>query len=153
MESRKAGGNVASPGLAAAIERAKDDSMPKDNIERAIAKGKGADGIAMNEVLFETFGPGGVALLITALTDNNNRTSQEIKHILGKAGYTLGAPGSASWAFVKSSTGTYTPTMPVSLSEEDGEALGTLIESLEEQADVQDVYTTADTGDGTVFNS
>lgn len=147
MESRKASGNVASAGLAAAIERAKADSMPKENIERAIAKGRGTDGAAMTEVLFETFGPGGVAMLITAVTDNNNRTSQEVKHILSKAGYPLGAPGSAVWAFVKSGTGTYTPTMPMGLSDEDGEALGNLIEVLEEQADVQDIFTTADSSD------
>jgi len=147
MESRKAGGNVDSPGLAAAIERAKADSMPKENIERAVLKGKGALGDAMYEVLFETFGPGGTAILITAVTDNNNRTSQEVKHILSKAGYQLGAPGSASWAFTKSTDGIYTPTMPINLSDSDGEMLGTLIEALEDQADVQDVFTTADSDD------
>jgi len=147
MESRKAGSNVASPGLAAAIERAKADSMPKENIERAVSKGKGTDSAALNEVLFETFGPGGVALLITAVTDNNNRTSQEVKHILNKAGYPLGVPGSAAWAFTKSPQGGYTPTLPISLSDTDGEVLANLIEALEEQADVQDIYTTADTLD------
>lgn len=149
MESRKASGNVASPGLAAAIERAKADSMPKDNIERAVLKGKGADGTAMNEVLFETFGPGGAAILITAVTDNNNRTSQEVRHILSKAGYQLGAPGSAAWAFTKATAGGYTPTVPASLSDADGEALANLIEALEEQADVQDIYTTADSTEDT----
>lgn len=143
MESRKAGGNLASPGLAAAITRAKADAMPKDNIDRAVAKGKGADGAALEAVLFETFGPGGVAILITALTDNNNRTSQEIRHLLTKAGYSLGAPGSAAWAFIKAE-GVYTPTTPLTLSEGDGEALAELIEALEENDDVQDVFTTAD---------
>ncbi len=143
MESRKAGGNLASPGLAAAITRAKADAMPKDNIDRAVAKGKGADGAALEAVLFETFGPGGTAILITAVTDNNNRTSQEIRHLLTKAGYSLGAPGSAAWAFQKSSEG-YTPTSPLTLSDSDGEALAGLIEALEEHDDVQDIYTTAD---------
>lgn len=143
MESRRAGGNVASPGLAAAIERAKADSMPKDNIERAIAKGTGSNGATLEEVMFETFGPGGTAILITAVTDNNNRTNQEIKFILSKAGYQLGAPGSAAWAFTKTATG-YVPTTPLSLSDADGEALADLIEKLEDNDDVQDIYTSAD---------
>lgn len=143
MESRKANGDVNSPGLAAVILRAKADSMPKDNIDRAVAKGKGADGANLTEVLFETFGPGGTAILITAVTDNNNRTSQEVRHALTKAGYQLGAPGSAAWAFTKAADG-YHPTMPLSLNDSDGEALGELIEKLEELDDVQDIYTTAD---------
>ncbi len=144
MESRKAGGDVNSPGLAAAIERAKKDSMPKENIERAVTKGSGQESDSLQEVLFETFGPGGTAILITAVTDNNNRTNQEIKHILSKNGYQLGSPGSASWAFSKNDTGAYFPHAPISLDEKAGEDLATLIEHLEEQADVQEIYTTAD---------
>jgi YebC/PmpR family DNA-binding regulatory protein len=143
MESRRAGGNVAAAGLAAAIERAKADSMPKENIERAIAKGKGADSAAMSEVLFETFGPGGVAMLITAVTDNNNRTSQEIKHLLSKAGYQLGAPGSASWAFSKHAGG-YIPMQSVTVTDDAGQELADLIEALDDHPDVQDIFTTAD---------
>jgi YebC/PmpR family DNA-binding regulatory protein len=143
MESRKAKGDITSPGLSAAIERAKKDSMPKENIDRAIAKGAGSDGTSLEEVLFETYGPGGVAILIVAVTDNNNRTNQEIKHILSKAGYTLGSPGSSAWAFTKSTTG-YTPTNSISLSQEDIELLDTLLESLGTQADVQEIFTTAD---------
>jgi YebC/PmpR family DNA-binding regulatory protein len=143
MESRLCGGDVNSPGLFAAIERAKRDSMPKENIERAVAKGKGNDGAQLHEVLFETYGPGGVAMLITAVTDNNNRTSQEIKHTLSHLGYQLGGPGSASWAFTKKDH-IYAPNTPLALSDEDGEQLAHLIEALEEQADVHDIFTTAD---------
>ncbi len=143
MESRKAGGDINSPGLAAAIERAKKDSMPKDNIDRAVAKGAGTDGTALEEVIFEAFGPGGTAMVITAVTDNNNRTAPEIRHIFSKAGYELGAPGSAAWAFTKTTDG-YVPQNPIDLSDEDGEKLANLIEALEDQDDVQDVYTTAD---------
>lgn len=146
MESRKAGGDTASPGLAAAIERAKKDSMPKDNIDRAVAKGRGAEGAALQEVMFEAYGPGGVAILITAVTDNNNRTSQEIRHTFTKAGYQLGTPGSAAWAFTKTEHG-YTPSTPLGLTDKDGEALADLIEKLEENEDVQDIYTTADSND------
>lgn len=143
MESRKCGGNITSPSLIAAIDRAKKDSMPKDNIDRAVAKGAGATGAAYHEVLFEAFGPGGVAILITAITDNNNRTSQEIKNIFVKANLVLGTPGCASWAFSKTADG-YTPTTPIDLSEADGEVLASLIEKLEDNDDVQEIFTSAD---------
>lgn len=143
LESKKASGDVASPGLAAAIERAKKDSMPKDNIDRAVAKGRGGDAGNLEEVMYEAYGPGGTALLITALTDNNNRTSAEIKHLLSKKGYALGTPGSAAWAFEKTAAG-YTPKTRMELSDKDGEELASLIELLEENEDVQDIYTAAD---------
>lgn len=143
MESRKAGGNLASASLQAAISRAKADSMPKDNIDRAVAKGAGAGGAALIEVMFEAFGPGGTAILITAVTDNNNRTSPEIRSIFTKAGLALGGPGSASWAFTKTGD-KYIPMNPVDLSDEDGEKLADLVEKLEDQEDVQEVFTTAD---------
>lgn len=146
MESRKALGNLASPGLIAAIDRAKKDSMPKENIDRAVAKGGGTDGTTLSEVLYETYGPAGVAILVTAVTDNPNRTTPEIKHVLSKLGYQLGSSGSASWAFTKTAEG-YTPNMPADLSDTDGEKLAALIETLEEHDDVQDIYTTADTKD------
>lgn len=146
MESRKANGNLSSPGLAAAIERAKKDSMPKDNIDRAVAKGAGGDGAKLEEVMYEAFGPGGTAMIITAVTDNNNRTAPEIRHIFTKAGLALGTPGSAAWAFTKTDAG-YIPNSPVELSDADGEKLASLIEALEENDDVQDVYTTADSAD------
>lgn len=143
MESRRAGGNLSSPGLIAVIDRAKKDSMPKENIDRAVAKGAGAGAAALEEVVFEAFGPGGVGMIITAVTDNNNRTSPEIRHIFTKAGYSLGAPGTAMWAFTKTADG-YVPQNPVELNDTDGEALANLIEALEEQDDVQEIYTTAD---------
>jgi len=143
MESRRAQGNLTSPSLIAAIERAKKDSMPKENIDRAVQKGAGSTGTALEEVLFEAFGPGGVGMIIRAVTDNNNRTAPEIRHIFTKAGYSLGAPGTALWAFTKTSDG-YTPNNPTELTNDDGEALGTLIEALEDHDDVQDVFTTAD---------
>lgn len=144
VESRKANGDVNSPSLAAAIERAKKDSMPKDNIERAVAKGGGSEGAALEEIMFEGYGPAGVALLIQVVTDNNNRTAPEIRHIFTKAGYQLGTPGSASWAFEKKD-GEYIPSNPMELSDEDGEKLADFVEKLEDNDDVTNVYTTADT--------
>lgn len=146
MESRKAHGDLAAPGLIAAIERAKKDSMPKDNIDRAVQKGKAAEGNALTEVIYETFGPGGTALIITAVTDNPNRTTPEIRHLLSKAGYALGAAGSSTWAFTKTAQG-YIPTTPLELSDADGEKLAALIEALEEHDDVQEIYTTADSAE------
>ena len=143
MESRKTGGNLSSPALASVIERAKKDSMPKDNIDRAVAKGAGTGGATLTEVVYETFGPGGTAIVITAVTDNPNRTTPEIKHLLSKAGYQLGGIGSATWAFTKQQH-IYVPNIPMTLSDEDGEKLASLIEAIETHADVQDVFTTAD---------
>ncbi|MEY2665466.1 MAG: hypothetical protein RLZZ480_571 [Candidatus Parcubacteria bacterium] len=143
MEARKAGGDATSAGVLAAIERAKKDSMPKENIDRAVAKGSGAGGAALEEVIFEAFGPGGVGMIITAVTDNNNRTAPEIRHIFTKAGYQLGAPGSAMWAFTKEND-RYIPQNPLDVSDEDGEKLANLIEALEDQDDVQEIFTTTD---------
>jgi len=89
--------------LAAAVQKARDASMPKDNIERAIAKGTGAgaDAAAIEAVLYEAYAPGGVALLIEALTDNRNRTGADIRHLLTKYGGSLGEPGSVAYLFEK----------------------------------------------------
>jgi YebC/PmpR family DNA-binding regulatory protein len=77
--------------------------MPKDNIERAIAKGTGADADAdaFESVLYEGYGPGGVAILVEALTDNRNRTGSEIRHLFTRQGGNLGEPGSVAWQFEK----------------------------------------------------
>ena len=77
--------------------------MPKDNIERAIAKGTGADSDAesFEEVLYEGYGPGGVAILVETLTDNRNRTGSEVRHTFTKHGGNLGEPGSVAWTFEK----------------------------------------------------
>lgn len=86
-----------------AIDKAREVSMPKDNIERAIAKGtgEGADAESFEEIVYEGYGPGGVALLIEALTDNRNRTGAEVRHLLAKHGGNLGEPGSVSYLFDK----------------------------------------------------
>jgi YebC/PmpR family DNA-binding regulatory protein len=93
-------GNAA---LANAIEKAKSLRMPKENIERAIARGSGAgaDAAAIETVTYEGYGPGGVAILIECLTDNRNRTAAEIRHIFSRADASLGEPGSVAWMFEK----------------------------------------------------
>jgi YebC/PmpR family DNA-binding regulatory protein len=93
-------GNAA---LANAIEKAKSYRMPKDNIERAIARGtgEGADAAAIESVTYEGYGPGGVAILVECLTDNRNRTAAEIRYLFTRADASLGEPGSVSWMFEK----------------------------------------------------
>jgi YebC/PmpR family DNA-binding regulatory protein len=104
VAAREGGGEVESnAALANAVQKARDASMPKDNIERAIAKGAGAgaDGDAIETVIYEAYGPGGVAMLIEAYTDNRNRTGADVRHLLSKAGSSLGEPGSVSYLFEK----------------------------------------------------
>jgi YebC/PmpR family DNA-binding regulatory protein len=86
-----------------AVRKAREASMPKDNIERAIAKGTGEGGEAeaIESVLYEGYGPGGVALLVETVTENRNRTSADVRHILSKNSGSLGEPGSVSYLFEK----------------------------------------------------
>jgi YebC/PmpR family DNA-binding regulatory protein len=86
--------------LKAAIESARAANMPQDNIRRAIQKGTGElPGEAYEEVTYEGYGPGGVAILISVLTDNKNRTAPEVRHLFEKHGGRLGTPGSVAWMF------------------------------------------------------
>lgn len=143
LESKKANGSVSAPGLSVVITRAKAANMPKENIERAIAKGISKDSGALEQVVYECYGPAGVAIIVSALTDNKNRTTQEIKHLLSKNGVELAAPGAALWAFTKSFDG-FTPNEPlVEISGDDETRLGELLSLLDEHEDVQDVYTNA----------
>jgi YebC/PmpR family DNA-binding regulatory protein len=104
VAAKEGGGDIeGNPALALAVQKAKDASMPKDNIERAIAKGtgEGADADALEAVMYEGYGPGGVAILVEALTDNRNRTGSEIRHAFNKHGGNLGEPGSVAYLFDK----------------------------------------------------
>jgi YebC/PmpR family DNA-binding regulatory protein len=104
VAAKEGGGDIdGNPSLALAVQKAKDASMPKDNIERAIAKGTGAgaDAAALENVMYEGYGPGGVALLIEAVTDNRNRTGADVRHALSKGGGSLGEPGSVAYNFDK----------------------------------------------------
>jgi YebC/PmpR family DNA-binding regulatory protein len=104
VAARDGGGDPdGNPALALAIQKAREASMPKDNIERAIAKGTGADADAdaFESVLYEGYGPGGVAILVEALTDNRNRTGSEVRHLFTRQGGNLGEPGSVAWQFEK----------------------------------------------------
>lgn len=103
VAARMGGGNPdGNPRLRAAIQAAKAENMPKENIERAIKKGTGElEGTTYEEASYEAYGPGGVAIMIDCLTDNRNRTVADIKHILDRHGGSLGEPGCVSWIFKK----------------------------------------------------
>jgi len=104
VAAKDGGGDIeGNPSLALAVQKAKDASMPKDNIERAIAKGTGAgaDAAAMQDVVYEGYGPGGVAVLVETVTDNRNRTGADIRSAFTKSGGNLGEPGSVSYLFEK----------------------------------------------------
>jgi len=142
LESKRAKGDVTSPGLRKVIERARIINMPAGNIERAVKKGLEKEAGALEEVLYEAYGPAGSAILIMGLTDNKNRTSAEIKHLLTKNGASIAPPGAASWAFEKKDDGWF-PKIPTTLSSEDRERLTALVADLEENDDVQSVYSSA----------
>ena len=103
MVAAKEGGSDPASNLALqnAIEKARSYSMPKDNIERAIAKGtgEGTDGSSFETVIYEGYGPEGVAVIVEALTDNRNRTASEVRHLFSKHGGNLGATGAVAWQF------------------------------------------------------
>jgi YebC/PmpR family DNA-binding regulatory protein len=104
VAARDGGGDPEnSPALATAVQKARDASMPKDNIQRAIDRGtgEGSDATAIESVVFEGYGPGGAAILVEALTDNRNRTSAEVRHAFSKHNGSLGEPGSVAWIFEK----------------------------------------------------
>jgi YebC/PmpR family DNA-binding regulatory protein len=144
VESKKAKGDINSPGLRTAIEKARAENVPNDNIERTVKKGTGSEAGEMENITYEAYGPGGCALMIEALTDNRNKAAQEIKHILSKNGFELAAPGSAQWAFEKEVGGEWIPKTLVPISESDGQILDNLIEQLEDNEEVQEVFTNAE---------
>lgn len=146
VEAKKANGNVSSPGLRAAIDAAKAANVPADNIERAIRKASEV-GENLESITYEAYGPGGCALIIDALTSNRNKAAQEIKHILSKHGYALAAPGSASWAFEKTVGEGWTPKTASPISSEDSVLLESLVDDLEENDEVQEVFTNAETAE------
>lgn len=142
VESKKVGGVASAPSLRAIINRAKAANMPKENIDRAVAKGSSSSGFIYETVLYETYGPGGVAILIDTLTDNRNRTAQEIKLLLSEHGCVLAAPGSARWIFTKNTNG-YSPNSIIELLGDDEKKISALLEELDGCDYVQEIYTNA----------
>ncbi len=155
VAAKEGGGDVkGNPALALAVQKAKDASMPKDNIQRAIDKGTGAgaDAESYETVLYEGYGPGGVAMLIEAMTDNRNRTGSEVRHLLSKHGGSLGEPGSVAYLFDKKGVAvvngekyTEDDLMPaIEAGAEDISSDDEYFEIVTEPADLTDVRTALD---------
>lgn len=156
-EARMAKGDKDAPALRAAIERARKENMPNDNIERAIKNAAEGGSATFEQVLYEGYGPGGVALLIEVLTDSRNRSAGEIKHLLAENGGNLAGPGAAAWAFERTDANLankdandankmekWKATTTVPLEDADLEKLDKLVEALETNANVQEVFTNAE---------
>ena len=143
VESRLAKGDRNSPGLRKAIENARAVNMPNDKIDAAVAKGTGAGGAEMVEVMYEAYGPGGSAIIIEGITDNKNRTSQEMKHLLSKNGSALSPQGSVLWAFRKEND-EWVANNAMDLSEDDTKQLQIILEELDNHDDVEDIFTNVD---------
>lgn len=139
MEAKRVNGDVHSPSLRALIDRARTVDMPKDNIDRAIKRAT-EPGEAMERITYEAYGPGGVAMIIDSVTASRNKAAQEIRHILSEHGSALAAVGAASWAFEKTD-GIWKPTTTVPLSDDDKTKLEALVDELEDNDEVEEVYT------------
>ncbi|HLD51238.1 hypothetical protein A3K34_01025 [candidate division WWE3 bacterium RIFOXYC1_FULL_40_10] len=141
VAAREGGGDPDSnPRLRLSVEKAKEYRMPKENIEKAILKGTGElNSGGFFETIYEGFGPNGEAFYITALTDNKNRTVAEIRSIFSRFGGSLGGAGSTSYIF------TPDPDNPIFSMDLNDNALAAklmnLLEELEDQDDIQEVYT------------
>lgn len=102
VAARMGGGDPSgNPRLRAAMDKALDANMPKDTIERALKRGTGEGGAAVEEIRYEGYGPGGVAILVDCMTDNSTRTVSEVRHAFTKAGGSMGASGSVAFQFEK----------------------------------------------------
>lgn len=147
IAARAGGGDPRSnTSLRVAIENAKAESVPNDNIERAIKKGCGAlKGEAMQEALYAAYLPGGVACLIKCLTDNRNRTTANLKLIIGKHGGNFAETNSVLWMFERVGP-SYIAKQTMAVDDEaTAEKLRQCVEAIEEDDDVSEVYTSLDT--------
>lgn len=143
VAARQGGGDPdANPALRLAIEKAKEGRMAKETIEKAIQRGTGAGSEgALEELIYEGYGPKGEAFYIKTITDNRTRTVTELRNTFNKAGGSLGAIGSTAYIF---SADPENPIFKVEISEEDRERLINLYEKIEENDDVQQVYVNVD---------
>ncbi len=139
VEAKKSNGTMNAT-LQAVIDNAKKENVPKDVIERALKKAKEVGGENLETVVYECYGPGGSAIIIEALTANRNKAAQEIKHILVKNGFALANPGSALWAFKKENM-KWVPQTTLPLSDADLEILSKVVDELEDNDEVQEVFT------------
>jgi len=135
------------PRLRTAIMKAREASVPADNIERAV-KRAAETGQDLEELVFEAYGPGGVAIMIEAVSDNRNRTVQEVKTILKEMNGKWAESGSVRWAFEPAAgaaggAGGWQAKFPQDISAEDAQKLAALVAALEDQDDIQTIVTSA----------
>ncbi|MFP4159510.1 MAG: YebC/PmpR family DNA-binding transcriptional regulator [Desulfobacterales bacterium] len=142
VAARMGGGDPdANPRLRTVLEKAKQNNLPKDNIERAIKKGTGdLEGVNYEETVYEGYGPGGAAVYVESLSDNKNRTVADIRHIFSKHGGSMGENGCVSWVFDKKGW------IPVNKSDSDEEtlmetALEAGAEDIRDEGDVFEIIT------------
>lgn len=143
-EAKRCGGDLNDAGLQQAIDQAKAANMPKDNIEDAIERATtAAEG--SKEITYEAYGPGGAQLVIEAETSNRNKAAAEIRHILSKNGLDLAKPGAVIWAFEESRGDEgyrqWTPTSTMDLEGKDKDKLDKILEELEENEEVREIFT------------
>lgn len=140
--ARIGGGDISSnPRLRTAVDAARGANMPKDNIDKAIKKGTGElPGVTYEEMTYEGYGPGGVAVFIEVLTDNKNRITAELRHIFGKYGGNLGESGSVAWIFERKGQVIIEAEEGQTLSEDD--IMETAIEAGAEDVEFEDDYCT-----------
>ncbi len=132
------------PTLRTILEKAREANMPKENITRAIDKGlgRGTAGV-VQEIVYEGFGPGGVGMLVTAVTDNVNRMSSELKNAFSKAGGAMGSPGSVMYMFNRSESGEegYVCVTPIPVDDEETQQqIQDLMDTMLEVEDVEEVF-------------
>ena len=142
IAAREKGGDPESnPKLRVAINKAKEANMPKDNIERAIKKGSGQiEGVKMEEISYEAYGPAGIALIIDVITDNKNRALSEIKHILSRFDGKMAETGSVKYLFNKEGE-KWTPKYPIEITDKKTKSqLEKLFDALDENDDTQEIY-------------
>ena len=147
IAAREHGGDTTTNfGLRMAIDKAREANMPKDNVEKAIARGTGvgSDVSLIEEVVYEGYLPGGAALMISTLTDSHNRTTSNIKHILSKYGGNLGGIGSVSWMFEKKGVIKLKPKAGKSMEEAEFELIDAGADDIKEEDGATVVYTSAE---------
>lgn len=141
IAARRGGDPDKNPTLRAAIEKAREVNLPKENIDRAIKRGTGEiAGAALEEVTYGAFGPGGAAILITVITDNKNRALSEIKKILQEHGAKFAELNSVQWMFRREGAD-WIPNSPIKISDEKAKKdLDALYEALDDNQDVNEIY-------------
>ncbi|MDP3729813.1 MAG: YebC/PmpR family DNA-binding transcriptional regulator [bacterium] len=129
-------GRQSNPRLRSAIEKAKENSVPQENIERALSKA--SEEKDLTDVIIEAYGPGGAALIIEGVTDNSNRAINEVKKLLGEYGGKIATPGSVLWSFEKNESG-WKAKFPLTITDAERATILKLQEALEELDDIQKV--------------